>query len=131
MNDKHTAQDETGTRAETEMSSARNQAQQVFDDVRSLIHSELDYYKSRFIYSQKLAKWISLYLAIAIGLLIAAISAFILGILLIANSYLGPIFGMIFVSASTLILAVIFALLARKKSRDLLLPEIDKPANHE
>ncbi len=105
--------------------SARQQLKIVASDVRALFDSEISYYKARISYTSKVAKWTGVYLLISACAFFGAVVASILGALLIAASFIGPFWGVICVVTVSLIVSIAFALLARSKSRDFLLPEID------
>lgn len=105
--------------------SARQQLKNVAEDIRILLDSELQYYKSRFAYTRTVAKRTGMLILISVCAFFGAIMACIIGALLIASSYFGPIMGTAAVCITSLLVAAIFALLARHQSRNFLLPEID------
>ncbi len=111
--------------------SAREQIKIVTSDLRVLIDNELKYYKARLAYTRTVAKWTSVYLLISICAFFGCIVACILGALLIVSSYFGPILGTIFVAATSLIFAILFAFIARRKSKEFRVMEIDKPTSDE
>jgi Putative Actinobacterial Holin-X, holin superfamily III len=110
--------------------SARQQLKNVAGDIRVLFDSELQYYKARLSYTRTVAKWTGVYLLISVCALFGTIMACIIGALLIAASYMGPILGTAAVCATSLLVTVIFAVLARHKSRNFILPEIDRAKNN-
>jgi hypothetical protein len=111
--------------------SVRGQLAVIAEDIRSLFNSELSYYKARFSYTQQIAKWAGLYLLVAICAFFGGIIAFILGILLIVSSYIGPLWATLLITLISLSAAVLFAILARNKSQDFRLSEIDEDSKSD
>lgn len=130
-NDPALLEDDLITADVPEAASARQQLKIVADDVRSLIDSEISYYKNRLTYTGEVAKWTGLYLLIAACALFGGVVALILGILLIATIYLGPVWATLLVTVAAIATAIIFALIARSKSRDFYVSEIDKDVSNE
>ena len=87
--------------------SARQQLKVATDDVRALIDSEINYYKVRLSYTRKVAKWTGVYLLISACALFGSVVACILGALLIASNFWGPIWGAVSVIATSVIVLII------------------------
>lgn len=86
-------------------------------DSKILLTSEIDYYRARLDYSKATAKWAVLYAALALFGLFGAVTALILGLLLIVAEYLGAPWATIIVTISFVGAAFGFALLSRKRSK--------------
>jgi hypothetical protein len=88
-------------------------------DVVNMAQAELNYYRTRFAYSQSVAKRIGLFAIISVATFFAAIAAFIFGLLLILATYLGPAIATIIVTVAFLGIAVVAGLSARKATKSL------------
>ncbi len=102
----------------------RDQVKQLVSDFRSLAAAEFDYYRARFAYSRTVAKWTGIYVAVALFALFGTIVALILGILLSLAAAIGPIWATILVTLIFAGLTALFAVLARKSSKNFSFPEI-------
>jgi ABC-type proline/glycine betaine transport system permease subunit len=114
-----------------EISSVRKQFDVITGDIKTLFNSELDYYKVRLSYSKTVAKWTGIYLLISFCALFGGVVASIVGALLIATSFWGPVWGTLAVIAASLVITILFALMARSKSKQFSFPEIDKGVSSE
>lgn len=102
----------------------RDQVKQLVSDFRSLAAAEFDYYRARFAYSRTVAKWTGIYVAVALFALFGTIVALILGILLSLAAAIGPIWATLLVTLIFAGLTALFAVLARKSSKNFSFPEI-------
>lgn len=94
--DIHTAPDQTDP---------RTQIAQLADDVRQVLDAEMRYYRARFDYTRGVVTRAAGFGAMALGALLGAVIALVVGILLILSSALGPI-------AATVITVVLFGAIA-------------------
>lgn len=113
----HTAPEETD---------ARTQIAQLTDDVRQLLDAEMRYYRARFDYTRAVVTRAAGFGVVAVGALMSAAIALVVGILLILSSALGPV-------AATAITVVMFAAIgafcgykARNWVQKVHFPEIPK-----
>jgi hypothetical protein len=102
----------------------RDQVKQLVSDFRSLAMAEFDYYRARFAYSRTVAKWTGIYVAVALFALFGTIVALILGILLSLASAIGPFWATMLVTLIFAGLTALFAILARKSSKNFSFPEL-------
>jgi uncharacterized protein YacL len=102
----------------------RDQVKQLVSDFRTLAAAEFDYYRARFAYSRTVAKWTGIYVAVALFALFGTIVALILGILLSLASAIGPVWATVLVTLIFAVLTALFAILARKSSRNFSFPEL-------
>jgi uncharacterized membrane protein len=110
-------------RTDPEMS-PRDQITQLASDFRTLATAEFDYYRARFAYSRTVAKWTGIYVAVALFALFGTIIALILGILLSLASAIGPLWATVLVTLIFIGLTALFAILARRSSRNFSFPEL-------
>jgi hypothetical protein len=106
-------------------SNAAGQLSAFVGDVVHMAQAEIAYYRTRFSYSQSVAKRIGLYAIVAVATFFAATTALILGLLLILASYFGPIIATVIVTLSFLGVAVCCGVLARKSAQKLSFREED------
>ena len=104
--------------------SARDQATNLLSDFRSLASAEFDYYRARFAYSRSVAKWTGIYVVMALFMLFGAVVALILGILLSLSAAIGPVWATLAVTLTFIAATAIFAILARRSSRNFSFPEL-------
>ena len=104
--------------------SARDQVTNLMSDFRSLASAEFDYYRARFAYSRSVAKWTGIYVAMALFALFGAVVALILGILLSLSAAIGPVWATVAVTLVFIATTAIFAILARRSSRNFSFPEL-------
>ncbi len=109
--------------ADTDVS-ARDQVTQLVSDFRTLASAEFDYYRARFAYSRDVAKWTGIYVAVALFALFGAIVALILGILLSVASAIGPVWATIGVTVTFFGVTALFAILARRSSKNFRFSEL-------
>jgi uncharacterized protein YacL len=102
----------------------RDQVKQLVSDFRSLAMAEFDYYSARFAYSRTVAKWTGIYVAVALFALFGTIVALILGILLSLAVAIGPLWATVLVTLIFAGLTALFAILARKSSKNFSFPEL-------
>nr|WP_315459293.1 phage holin family protein [uncultured Sphingorhabdus sp.] len=109
-----------------EESDARTQIAQLAGDVRQMLDSEMRYYRTRFEYTRGVVARAAGFGAVALGALLGAAIALVVGILLILSSALGPI-------AATVITVVAFGIIgafcgykARNWVQKVHFPEIQK-----
>jgi uncharacterized protein YacL len=102
----------------------RDQVKQLVSDFRTLAAAEFDYYRARFAYSRTVAKWTGIYVAVALFALFGTIVALIIGILLSLASAIGPVWATVLVTLIFAGLTALFAILARKSSRNFSFPEL-------
>jgi uncharacterized membrane protein len=112
------SKDDVSANAEQD-STVAGQLSAFVGDVVHMAQAEIAYYRTRFSYSQSVAKRIGLYAIVAVATFFAASTALIIGLLLILSSYLGPIIATIIVTISFLAIAVCSGLLARKSAQKL------------
>ena len=99
----------------------------LFDEVKTLVddgvtyaEAEIAYQKTRFGYVLGQAKWIAIFVGIAILLIVLAIIALVLGTILALAQLLTPIGATVMVVASLAITAFLFVVLAKAKFRELM-----------
>lgn len=109
-----------------EETDARTQIAQLTDDVRQLLDAEMRYYRVRFDYTRGVVTRAAGFGAVALGALLGAGIALIVGILLILSDSIGPI-------AATAITVLSFAMIgafcgfkARNWVQKVHFPEIQK-----
>jgi hypothetical protein len=102
----------------------RDQVKQLVSDFRTLAAAEFDYYRARFAYSRTVAKWTGIYVALALFALFGTVVALILGILLSLASAIGPLWATVLVTLIFTGLTALFAILARRSSRNFSFPEL-------
>lgn len=102
----------------------RDQVKQLVSDFRTLAMAEFDYYRVRFAYSRTVAKWTGIYVAVALFALFGTIVALILGILLSLAAAIGPLWATVLVTLIFAGLTALFAILARKSSKNFSFPEL-------
>jgi Putative Actinobacterial Holin-X, holin superfamily III len=98
-------------------------------DVSELARLELGYLKTRFAYSQTMAKRAGLYALISIATFFAAISALIFGALLIVAYYAGPIVATFVVTTFFLSITFVTGVFARKSVKNLAFSSKDTSEN--
>jgi Putative Actinobacterial Holin-X, holin superfamily III len=98
---------------------ASEQISMFVSDVSELARLELSYLKTRFAYSQSMAKRAGFFALVSIATFFAAIAALIFGSLLIVAYYAGPIVATILVTAIFLSITFITGMLARKSAKKL------------
>ncbi len=111
--------------------SAREQVSALYKSARELVDIELDFYRARLGYSQKVLKRAGLFGVLALSFLSTAVVALVLGILMIVASYYGPEIATLIVTITFLILAALFALLAKANLRKLSFPELSGDSTDE
>ena len=113
------ADDVEVTEEQSELSLVKEQLGALVADVRHLAAAEIEYIKLRAAYSGNLAKWIGIYGGIAAAFAFCTIIALILGLLLIAAHYLDPVSATAIVTLTFGGIAIIAALLAKSKAKQL------------
>jgi hypothetical protein len=114
-----------------EAPSAIEQVGALYKSARELVEIELDFYRARLSYSQKMLKRAGLFGVLALSFLLTACVAFVLGMLLIIASHLGPEAATLCVTITFIGLAILFALLARSHARKLGFPELSGDSTDE
>lgn len=109
-----------------EETDARTQIAQLAGDVRQMLDAEMRYYRTRFEYTRGVVTRAAGFGVIALGALLGAAVALVVGILLILSSVLGPI-------AATVITVIAFGIIgafcgykARNWVQKVHFPEIQK-----
>jgi Flp pilus assembly protein TadB len=111
--------------------SAREHLSELIANTRQLVDIEIDFYRARLSYSQKLVKRAGLFGIVAMSFLFAAIVALVLGILLIVAATLSPELATLAVSGGFILMALIFGWLARSNLQRLNFPEFSEDAVNE
>ncbi len=106
--------------------SASDHVAKLVSDIRVLAASEIDYYRARLAYGRSVAKWTGLYLALSLFMLFGAVVGLILGLLITLSQLIGAFLATISVFIGSLIIGFIFALLARRSSRNFQFPELSE-----
>ena len=78
----------------------------------------------RFAYSKTVAKWTGIYVAIAVFASFGMVVALILGLLLSVATVIGPVWATITVTLIFAVFTAVFAILARRSSRNFGFPEL-------
>jgi hypothetical protein len=117
------ADSEMSSPADPEISASDHVANLV-SDLRVLAASEIDYYRARLVYGRSVAKWTGLYLALSLFMLFGAVVGLILGLLITVSQVIGAFLATIAIFIGFLIVGFIFALLARRSSRNFQFPEL-------
>ncbi len=106
---------------------AREQVARLVGDFRVMANAEVNYYRARLSYSAGIAKWTSLFVALALFSLSGAIIALILGLLLALSQTIGFLAATLCMTVGFILIAVLFAMIARNNVRKLSFPEFEKP----
>ena len=101
----------------------RDQFADLVEDARTLAQVELEYYKTKLSVNLQATRTVLILFTIGATLGITTILAMILGILLIASHYLGPVAATGLVTGTTLLLTTILITMAIKRARKLPLDE--------
>ncbi|MEL6876440.1 MAG: phage holin family protein, partial [Pseudomonadota bacterium] len=101
----------------------RDQFADLVEDARTLAHVELEYYKTKLSVNLLATRTVLILFTIGATLGLTTILAMILGILLIASHYLGPVAATGLVTGTTLLLATILITMAIRRARKLPLDE--------
>ncbi len=88
-------------------------------DFRHLAKAEIEYLKVRAAYSGRLAKWISIYVVLALFGLLSALIGLVVGLLAITADSFGTVPATVIVVGTFLLFAVVSAFLARRYARKL------------
>jgi membrane protein implicated in regulation of membrane protease activity len=105
--------------------SPRAQITALFQDVRALAATEIDYAKARLSYSGGIIRMAGIWVLLAVLFLIGAAIALSVGLLLILNSIWGPWVATASVFMLFFVAAVFSALVARKTAQRLSLTRDD------
>ena len=111
--------------AQASAKSLASQAAELIEDVRTLAHAEVDYYRAKLSVNVSAAKRILLLFGISVLVGAMAIIALILGILLILSEYVGAPAATAIVAGSALLLAWISMNMAVRRAKKLPLDEND------
>lgn len=106
-----------------EEKSLKLQVTDLVQDARTLALAEVEYYKTKLSVNMAATKSVLVLFGIAVTMGLTAIVTLILGLLLIADYYLGPIAATAIVTGSFILIAVILAKMAIKRARKLPLNE--------
>ncbi|SIN98833.1 Putative Holin-X, holin superfamily III [Parasphingorhabdus marina DSM 22363] len=101
----------------------RDQFADLVEDARTLAQVELEYYKTKLSVNLQATRTVLILFTVGATLGITTILAMILGILLIASHYLGPVAATGLVTGTTLLLTTILITMAIKRARKLPLDE--------
>ncbi len=101
----------------------RDQFTDLVEDARTLAQVELEYYKTKLSVNLQATRTVLILFAIGATLGLTTILALILGVLLIASHYLGPVAATGLVTGTTLLLATILITMAIRRARKLPLDE--------
>jgi hypothetical protein len=104
---------------------ASEQVARLVGDFRIMADAEIKYYRARLSYSAGVAKWTSLFVALALFSLFGAVVALILGLLLALAELIGFLAATLCLTVSFILVAVLFAGIARNNVRKLSFPEIE------
>lgn len=99
------------------------QVSDLVEDARALALAEVEYYKTKLSVNMAATKTVLILFGIAVTMGLTAIIALILGFLLIADFYLGPIAATGIVTGAFLLIAAILAKMAINRARKLPLSE--------
>ena len=103
---------------------AREQVARLVGDFRVMADAEISYYRARLSYSAGVAKWTSLFVALALFSLFGAVVALILGLLLALAELTGFLAATLCLTVGFILVAISFAWVARYNVRKLSFPEI-------
>ncbi|MEM8918850.1 MAG: phage holin family protein [Pseudomonadota bacterium] len=101
----------------------RDQFADLVEDARTLAQVELEYYKAKLSVNLQATRTVLILFTIGATLGLTTILALILGILLIAAHYLGPVAATGLVTGTTLLLATILITMVIRRARKLPLDE--------
>lgn len=113
----------TGANDSGDRKSLRDQFADLVEDARTLAHVELEYYKTKLSVNLQATRTVLILFTVGVTLGITTILAMVLGILLIASHYLGPVAATGLVTGATLLLTTILITMAIKRARKLPLDE--------
>jgi len=99
------------------------QVSDLVEDARALALAEVEYYKTKLSVNMAATKTVLALFGIAVTMALTAIVALILGLLLIADYYLGPIAATALVTGSFILIAAILGKIAINRARKLPLSE--------
>lgn len=99
------------------------QVSDLVEDARALALAEVEYYKTKLSVNMAATKTVLALFGIAVTMALTAIVALILGLLLIADYYLGPIAATALVTGSFILVAAILGKMAINRARKLPLSE--------
>jgi len=111
---------------DSEVALVKAQIGTLVDDIRHLAKAEIEYIKLRAAYSGNVAKWIGIYGGLAAFCALCTIIALVVGLLLIASIYLGPILATVIVTLAFAAAAFIAAQMAKGKAKELSFGEGDE-----
>ena len=109
----------------SEPASPLAQVRDLIDEVRGLAEAEVAYAKARISYSGGILRKAGLFALLAFLCFSAAIVALVLGLLLIAASFWGPLVATLIIVSLLVVATVGSALYARKTARKLKFEEGD------
>ncbi len=109
--------------ARPEEKTLKLQVTDFIEDARTLALAEVEYYKTKLSVNMAATKTVLVLFGIAVTMGLTAIVALILGSLLIADYYLGPIAATGIVTGSFILIAAILAKMAINRARKLPLSE--------
>lgn len=112
--------------SDPEDTDARSQITQLAHDVRQVVDAEMRYYRARFDYTRGVVTRAAGFGAVALGALLGAGTALIVGILLILSEILGPIAATAITVIGFSIIGVFCGFKARKWVQKVHFPEIQK-----
>ncbi|MEP2989025.1 MAG: phage holin family protein [Parasphingorhabdus sp.] len=99
------------------------QVSDLVEDARTLALAEVEYYKTKLTVNMAATKTVLGLFGVAITMALTAIVALILGLLLIADNYLGPIAATGIVTGAFILIAAILGKMAISRVRKLPLSE--------
>ena len=99
------------------------QVTDLVEDARTLALAEVEYYKTKLSVNMAATKTVLMLFGVAVTMGLTAIVALILGLLLIADYYLGPIAATGIVTGVFILFAAILGKMAIKRARKLPLSE--------
>lgn len=99
------------------------QVSDLVEDARTLALAEVEYYKTKLSVNMAATKTVLALFGVAVTMALTAIVALILGLLLIADFYLGPIAATAVVTISFILIAAILGKMAINRARKLPLSE--------
>lgn len=99
------------------------QVSDLVEDARTLALAEVEYYKTKLSVNMAATKTVLALFGVAVTMALTAIVALILGFLLIADHYLGPIAATGLVTGSFILVAAILGKMAINRARKLPLSE--------
>lgn len=103
--------------------SLKLQVSDLVEDARTLALAEVEYYKTKLSVNMAATKTVLILFGVAVTMGLTAIIALILGFLLIADFYLGPIAATGIVTGAFLLIAAFLAKMAINRARKLPLSE--------